>query len=435
MYGLEQDELLLEVWNSWICPIQRKFTSKTSQVVRGASVANLSYYRMDSPCEVQLLLTNWNYVVIACFQLWDSQANFPLISLSRLLNDSDTKNADFHLSRQFPWHSINKQLKCAFLHLLLKTRRCVFFSLMSTFPEAKSFPGPFHAIGSFADAELFESDEIKFIAKALNLSQLFLLFCICILFVILKKLWKWKLRAQQRELTWLMLNRWRRLSQSSRVCKLYISSKKHQDPFSSSAWSHLEVCCLIICSSLISKSKFSSRMNLSAANDSFVCLPRFSTNWHVFLLSHWAHEIVRHTPRSKTVFSKPCDLERSFFRSAVSLRLRRKKGRRIWTHWKKWGMTTGVKRSETVGTARKFKLRQLSFCRVSKIWRFVWCSVAWWWSVKTEQSVARLSQSSEHVEPSCRQYVGKFELSPTSYRSESTFSFTLMTVCWLGEVL
>ena len=101
-----------------------------------------------------------------------------------------------------------------------------FLSLASSFPEATSFPGPFDAIGSFADEELAEADKDKFFTTSFDFDTIISSsFCSCIPFAIVEQLCKRKFWAQQRELTWLMLNRWRRLFQSSRVCKDRIAGK------------------------------------------------------------------------------------------------------------------------------------------------------------------------------------------------------------------
>ena len=85
--------------------------------------------------------------------------------------------------------------------------------------EAFSIPGLLDAIGLFTDEELVRTQMTKFVAVGLDFATiLFSSFCSCIIFAILPvKLIKLKFLAQQRELKWLMLNKWRRLFHSSRV--------------------------------------------------------------------------------------------------------------------------------------------------------------------------------------------------------------------------
>ena len=94
--------------------------------------------------------------------------------------------------------------------------------LLLGFPWAVSIAGLLDAIGLFADEELIGTWEDKVIAIdfdfATILSSPFCPFSSCILFaVVLGQLIKPEFLAQQVELTWLMLNKWRRLFHSSRV--------------------------------------------------------------------------------------------------------------------------------------------------------------------------------------------------------------------------
>ena len=85
--------------------------------------------------------------------------------------------------------------------------------------EALSIPGLFDAIGLFTDEELVETVDVRFIAVGFDFATILLSsFCSCILFAIVSvQQVKLKFWAQQRELKWMMLNRWRRFLHSSRV--------------------------------------------------------------------------------------------------------------------------------------------------------------------------------------------------------------------------
>ena len=89
--------------------------------------------------------------------------------------------------------------------------------LLAGFPTATSFPGSEDVIGFFADEELAGTDEDRFIAVGLDFVTI-LSSSFCTLFAIfLEQLIKLEFLAQQVELKWLMLNRWRRLFHSSSV--------------------------------------------------------------------------------------------------------------------------------------------------------------------------------------------------------------------------
>ena len=131
---------------------------------------------------------------------------------------------DFHLSRQvslllFP-SSRPRYASCSLTWELDAASGFEFLlPLTSGFPEAVRFAGPFDAIGSFADEELAETIEDKFIAIGLDFATILSSsFCSCILFaIVLGQLIKLEFFTQQAELKWLMLDKWRRLFHSSRV--------------------------------------------------------------------------------------------------------------------------------------------------------------------------------------------------------------------------
>ena len=72
-----------------------------------------------------------------------------------------------------------------------------------------SFPGPFDAIELFADEELAETCEDRFIATGFDFATIISSsFCSCTLFaIVLEQLIKLESLAQQVELKWLMLNK------------------------------------------------------------------------------------------------------------------------------------------------------------------------------------------------------------------------------------
>ena len=120
---------------------------------------------------------------------------------------------------RFPSCCVHQPAKVCILQSHLRTRRYVGLILLSGFSVAMSIPGLFDAIGLFADAELVGTCEDKFIAVDFDFA-IFLssLFCSCIRFaIVLGQLIKLGFLAQQAELKWLMLNKWRRLFHSSRV--------------------------------------------------------------------------------------------------------------------------------------------------------------------------------------------------------------------------
>ena len=80
--------------------------------------------------------------------------------------------------------------------------------------EALSIPGLLDAIGLFADEELVATKLVRFIAVGDDFATiLFSYDCSCTPFGVLSvQLIKLKFLAQQVELKWLMLNKWRRLS-------------------------------------------------------------------------------------------------------------------------------------------------------------------------------------------------------------------------------
>ena len=94
-----------------------------------------------------------------------------------------------------------------------------FSSCFQVSPVAMSIPGPLDAIGLCADEELVGTWEDKPIAVDVDVATLLSSsFCSCILFaIVLVQLIKLEFLAQQVELKWLMLNKWRRLFHSSRV--------------------------------------------------------------------------------------------------------------------------------------------------------------------------------------------------------------------------
>ena len=91
--------------------------------------------------------------------------------------------------------------------------------LLSDFPVAMSFSGLLDAIGLFADDEHLGTCEDKFIAVDYDFATILSFsFCSCILFaIVLAQLINLDFLAQQMELTWLLVNKWRRLFHSSRV--------------------------------------------------------------------------------------------------------------------------------------------------------------------------------------------------------------------------
>ena len=197
--------------------------------------------RRPSPCEAHSLVIYWNDV--AKFDFLGSESSgssgtsgFPehpwcsvATSSPMLLTGSSCRFREFwsvSVATSFPvlknfWASLSHPWE-----LDAASGLEFLFDLTSSFPEhptrrleALSVPGLLDAIGLFTDEELEATELVKFIAVGLDFATiLFPSFCSCILFaILLVQLIKLKFLAQQRELTWLMLNKWRRLFHSSRV--------------------------------------------------------------------------------------------------------------------------------------------------------------------------------------------------------------------------
>ena len=92
-------------------------------------------------------------------------------------------------------------------------------TLASSFPDALSITGLSGAIGSFAEEELAETVEDKFVTVGFDFATILSSsFCSCILFaIVLEQLIKLEFWTQQIEQKRLMLKNWRRLFQLSRV--------------------------------------------------------------------------------------------------------------------------------------------------------------------------------------------------------------------------
>ena len=94
-----------------------------------------------------------------------------------------------------------------------------FFSSCFRFLRSYEYPQLLDAIGLFEDEELVGTWEDRFVAVDFDFATLLSSpFCSCILFaIVFAQLIKLEFLAQQVELKWLMLNKWRRLFHSSRV--------------------------------------------------------------------------------------------------------------------------------------------------------------------------------------------------------------------------
>ena len=154
-------------------------------------------------------------------------SGFPVTSFSWLLQDSDSENshdswrlsvaAGFHATLsidppRYASFSLPWELDAAwgFEFLLFPCIR---------FPWIWVSPGLFDAIGSFADEELAETVEDRFVTVGFDFATILSSsFCSCMMFaIVLVQLIKLEFLAQQVELKLLMLNKWRRLFHSSRV--------------------------------------------------------------------------------------------------------------------------------------------------------------------------------------------------------------------------
>ena len=173
----------------------------------------------------QFLLPAWEFPEFSEFL---DATGFPVTSFSWSLHDSDSgKSHDFwilsvaagfratstinpprHASFSCPWEL---DAASGFEFLL---------ALASGFPlDVLSTPGLFDAIGWFTDEELVETVDVRFFAVGFDFATILSSsFRSCTLFaIVLVQLVNLKFWAQQRELKWLMLNKWRRWFHSSRV--------------------------------------------------------------------------------------------------------------------------------------------------------------------------------------------------------------------------
>ena len=153
-------------------------------------------------------------------------SGFPVTSFSWLLQDSDSENShdpDVCLLRQVSLQLCPSTRQGMHLSASLEDstlRRVLnFFFPLHQVSLNLSIPGLFDAIGSFADEELTETVEDRFVTVGFDFAtSLSSSFCSCMMFaIVLVQLIKLEFLAQQVELKLLMLNKWRRLFHSSRV--------------------------------------------------------------------------------------------------------------------------------------------------------------------------------------------------------------------------
>ena len=118
---------------------------------------------------------------------------------------------------------VHQPAKVCILQSHLRTRRSVGFQISShlafKFPRSYEYPRTLGCNRTFGDEELVGTCEDKFIAVDFDFATILSSpFGSCILFaIVLRQLIKLEFLAQQVQLKWLMLNKWRRLFHSSRV--------------------------------------------------------------------------------------------------------------------------------------------------------------------------------------------------------------------------